>query len=115
MVVCLGASGPVLGADLATRLLGTWQCVAGPCPDQRIEFALGERGHRFHAWRQRRPVVRDGAWRLRGERLHIACCAAAGSDWIVMRVDARELVLIDEYSARLATLRRLLGPAVAGE
>jgi hypothetical protein len=105
LVLSAGA-GPVFADALAERLAGTWSCVSGPCPDQRIEFAGSAEAPMYNAWRNARPVVSGARWALRGDRLYIACCAAVGSDWVVVRADAEELVLLDEYSARLATLRR---------
>ena len=110
-LVALVSASTVCASSLAERLVGTWSCVSGPCPDQRIEFAGSAQQPAYTAWRDARLAVSGARWALRGDRLHIACCAAVGSDWVVVRADAKELVLLDEYSARLATLRRA-APAV---
>lgn len=111
VLVALSSARPVCASALAEHLVGTWSCVSGPCPDQRIEFSGSPERPIYNAWRETRPSVSGARWTLRGDRLHIACCAAVGSDWVVVRADAEELILLDEYSARLATLRRA-APAV---
>jgi len=111
-LAALASACPVSAGTLAERLVGTWSCVSGPCPDQRVAFSGSAEDPEYNAWRDGRSSVSGAHWVLRGDRLHIACCAAVGSDWVVVRADAEELVLLDEYSARLATLRRTV-PAVA--
>jgi hypothetical protein len=95
-------------AATAEPLVGAWNCAGGPCIDPEIELAVENGRHVFRSWRDQRPSA-IGRWASDGTLLAIVCCGGVVTNFRIVRVDEKELVLrgeTDRRDARYARGRR---------
>lgn len=95
------------GADDAARLSGHWQCASPSCAGAHLEFRLVAGTARFAGTPGAGPAVPDGStWTVGEHRLQVVTPGGRRLDWVLVRLDADELVLLDEFTAALQTYRR---------
>ena len=104
-VVTISASAS--GDATSDRLIGSWACESGACPDEEIAFSVEDGVRAYNSWLHARPSASDGRWSLTGDRLVIECCEGPDYDYVVVRVTDRELVLRDATTQQEAVLTRI--------
>jgi len=99
-------SGSVIGETQHELLLGYWICQKGHCMDPEIYFGIEEKKHIYSSWLHARPAA-TGTWSVEGNRLSIECCSGFKSEWEIIRVDQRVLVLRHEISRETGEYSRI--------
>ncbi len=111
LAVALGLVGPAWAAGKASApdrqklLLGAWECVRGACPDEQIQFSVGDGKNAYASWIHQHPGT-TGTWSLDGKKLTIR---TEGSEqgYEVVSVTRKTLVLKELPAGETARLRRL--------
>ncbi len=91
------------GAEAA--LVGRWTC-EGACPDEELAFGIGREGRRFSSWRQARPSILGGRWRLAGRNLSVTRGGQTLHEWRVAKVADDRVVLLDRRARAELVLTR---------
>ena len=88
-------------------LIGNWACKSGPCIDPEIEFAVEDGKRVFHSWLHHRPGS-FGTWSVEGKVVTIVCCSGQNtSEYRIVRVNKRELILRADGDTVNARYRRI--------
>ena len=89
-------------------LVGAWECRSGPCIDPEIEFAVEDGKRVFRSWLHHRPSA-FGTWSVEGKTVTIICCGGDdASEYRIVRVTKRELVLRPDYDDKDSRYRRIV-------